>query len=190
MRFLTLAPGRGDDLKRQLVRAAIAGIEGIWDVHPGARIAHIEPAINVLPDPEQPGSEKKAGEYNNSQFAAWDMMNGILEPELGGSPRYLDILGINYYCHNQWIVGNGPIDFRDRRAKPLRKILLDNYRQIWSSPISGRNWNRSGSQPVWLRFICEEVRAAMRQGCPVEGICLYPVLIIQAGMTNAIALMV
>jgi hypothetical protein len=29
---------------------------------------------------------------------------------------------------------------------------------------------------AWLRHICEEVRAAILMGVPVEGICLYPVL--------------
>jgi hypothetical protein len=28
----------------------------------------------------------------------------------------------------------------------------------------------------WLRYVCEEVRAAILTGVPVEGICLYPVL--------------
>jgi hypothetical protein len=29
---------------------------------------------------------------------------------------------------------------------------------------------------AWLRYVCEEVRAAILMGVPVEGICLYPVL--------------
>ena len=28
----------------------------------------------------------------------------------------------------------------------------------------------------WFRYVCDEVRAAMRAGVPIEGICLYPVL--------------
>src|SRR5437762_10734904 len=32
---------------------------------------------------------------------AWDMIGGLLEPELVGSPRLLDIIGVNYYGHNQ-----------------------------------------------------------------------------------------
>ena len=35
-------------------------------------------------------------------FQAWDMICGRLFPELGGSPRHLDIVGINYYWTNQW----------------------------------------------------------------------------------------
>jgi hypothetical protein len=29
---------------------------------------------------------------------------------------------------------------------------------------------------LWLRYVAEEVREAIRAGVPVEGICLYPVL--------------
>ncbi|HUQ35578.1 MAG TPA: beta-glucosidase [Aestuariivirga sp.] len=170
------ARGRGDSLKRQLVRAAIAGIEGIWNVNPAARIAHIEPAINVLPASGFKESQIKALEYNNSQFAAWDMLSGTLEPELGGSNRYLDILGVNYYCHNQWIEGNGPIDFRDPRAKPLRKILTDNYDRYGRPLFLAETGIEAALRPEWLRFICKEVREAILDGCPVEGICLYPIL--------------
>ena len=44
--------GRGGKLKRQLVRAAIAGMEAIWKVNPQVPFAHVEPAI--LPDPANP----------------------------------------------------------------------------------------------------------------------------------------
>lgn len=32
------------------------------------------------------------------------------------------------------------------------------------------------SRAAWLRYVCEEARAAVRMGVPVEGICLHPVL--------------
>ena len=31
-------------------------------------------------------------------------------------------------------------------------------------------------RPAWLRYVAAEVRAAIRLGVPVEGICLYPIL--------------
>lgn len=48
--------GRGGELKRQLVRAAIAGMEAIWKVSPQVPFAHVEPAI--LPDPANPLSSE------------------------------------------------------------------------------------------------------------------------------------
>ena len=100
------ALGRGDELKEQLVRATIAATEAIWDVNPKARIAQIDPVINVLPDDPANQSQVKAAEaYRLSQYEAWDMLGGRLKPELGGAEKYLDIIGINYYDHNQWILG-------------------------------------------------------------------------------------
>jgi hypothetical protein len=50
-RFNPNARGRGQELKHQLVRAAIAAIETIWRVDPGARIVHIDPVIHVIARP-------------------------------------------------------------------------------------------------------------------------------------------
>ena len=43
------ARGRDGELKRQLVRAAIAGIEAVWSVDPGARMMFPEPLIHNVP---------------------------------------------------------------------------------------------------------------------------------------------
>jgi hypothetical protein len=32
------------------------------------------------------------------------------------------------------------------------------------------------ARPQWLRYICQEVRAAMREGAQIEGVCLYPIV--------------
>ena len=51
---------------------------------------------------------------------AWDMLCGKLEPELGGAPHYLDIMGIIYYQNNQWDVGaEFPWHLGDSRRIPL-----------------------------------------------------------------------
>ena len=31
-------------------------------------------------------------------------------------------------------------------------------------------------RPAWLRYVCEQSRAAIAEGVPLEGICLYPVM--------------
>jgi len=46
--FYPFARSRGNELKTQLVRAAIEGIEAIWSVDPRARIVQIDPLINVI----------------------------------------------------------------------------------------------------------------------------------------------
>ena len=42
------AKGRGDELKIQLIKAAIAAIESVWEVNPRSRIVQTDPVINVI----------------------------------------------------------------------------------------------------------------------------------------------
>jgi beta-glucosidase/6-phospho-beta-glucosidase/beta-galactosidase len=100
--FHPFARGRGDELKAQLVRAAIAGIEAIWDVDPRARIVHVEPVVNVVPPGDRPDLADLAREQTEGQFAVWDWLAGYARPELGGHPRYLEVMGVNFYHDNQW----------------------------------------------------------------------------------------
>ena len=61
------------------MRATIAATEAIWDVNPKARIAQIDPVINVLPDDPANQSQVKAAEaYRLSQYEAWDMLQDEL----------------------------------------------------------------------------------------------------------------
>ncbi|MGE5464571.1 MAG: hypothetical protein ACM3PS_14520, partial [Syntrophothermus sp.] len=80
--------GKGLELKRQLIRAAIAGIEALWQVNPKARIVQVEPLIHVVPPQDQPELAAHAAAQRASQFESWDMMIGQIEPALGGHPRY------------------------------------------------------------------------------------------------------
>lgn len=82
--FYPYAHDRGDELKAQLVRAAIAGIEALWAVDPRARIAHVDPIINVVAASRRPGQTASAAAQHASQFAAWDWLAGRARPELGG----------------------------------------------------------------------------------------------------------
>lgn len=171
------AIGRGGELKAQLVRATIAATEAIWDVNPGARIAQIDPVINVLPnDPANEDQSKAAEAYRLSQYEAWDMLGGHLKPELGGANKYLDIIGINYYVHNQWILGGSFIDMTNTRYRPFREIIQEVYQRYQRPLFVAETGIEDEARPAWLRYIATEVRAAIINGARVEGICLYPIL--------------
>lgn len=86
--FNPFGQDRGDELKQQLVRAAIAGMEAIRLVNPRVRFAHVEPAIHVLPNPEDPASLAQANANEAAQYDASDMLSGKLRPELGGPKLY------------------------------------------------------------------------------------------------------
>lgn len=177
--FYPFAVGRGYELKRQLVRAALAAIDAIWDVMPTARIVHTDPLIHVVADPARPQDHAAAEAYRQTQYQSWDMIGGYLEPELGGHPRYLDIIGLNYYPHNQWQWDgpNGPtISYTHPDYRPLRHLLAEVYARYGRPLFIAETSSLGTAQPVWLRYVGREVRAALRQGVPVEGICIYPII--------------
>jgi hypothetical protein len=165
-----------DALKRQLVRAALAGTRATREVAPEARILAIDPIIHVVPRPGQDPAD--AARLNETQFEAWDMLAGRACPELGGSPEMLDIIGVNYYWNNQWL-HEGEREAvlpSDPRHRPLRELLVA-VNARYRRPIFMAETSIEGEERApWLRYIGEEVRAAMRAGVPLEGICLYPVL--------------
>lgn len=177
--------GRGFELKAQLARAAIETMKAVWSVRPDTRFLQVDPVIHVVASPRHPEEQADAEAYRLSQYQAWDMLSGRLWPELGGHERFLDIIGVNFYPHNQWVYNLK--NFRRVRKfkalkrtdpffRPFREILAEVYqryrRPLYVAETGAENRLRAG----WLRYICEEVRAAIANGIPVYGICLYPIL--------------
>ena len=177
--------GRGFELKTQLVHAALQTMDAIWAVDSKARFVHVDPVIHVVPSPRHPEEKADAEAYRLTQFQAWDMLAGRLWPELGGQERYLDMVGVNFYPHNQWFYNLK--EFRRIRQfqalsrrhplyRPFREILAEVYgryqRPLFVAETGAENRARAG----WFRYVCSEVQAAIQDGVPVEGICLYPIL--------------
>jgi hypothetical protein len=179
------ATGRGFELKTHLVRAAIRAMDAIWSVMPNARFVHVDPVINVIAALSRPEDRPDAEAYRISQFQAWDMICGRLWSELGGQEKYLDIVGANFYPHNQWFYNlKGfrrirrftPISRRHPSYRPFRQMLAELYdryhRPIFIAETGAENRLRAG----WLRYVCQETHAAITSGVPVHGMCLYPIL--------------
>jgi beta-glucosidase/6-phospho-beta-glucosidase/beta-galactosidase len=169
--------GRGDELKAHLVRATLIAIEAIRAVAPRARFVQVDPIINVVTGGQTTQVERQAAAaHNRAQFDAWDMLAGKLRPELGGAREYLDIVGANYYVHNQWVLGGEFIERSDRRYRPLHEMLSDLYRRYQRPIFIAETGIEDERRASWLRYICDEVEEALYRGVPVEGICLYPIL--------------
>jgi beta-glucosidase/6-phospho-beta-glucosidase/beta-galactosidase len=126
--FYPFAKKRGNELKRQLVRMNIAAIDAVRSVAPEARFVTTEPAIHVVGSASDPNRRRAADAYRRSQFQALDMLGGRKRTELGGGPQYLDIVGLNYYVHNQWRypqrqkIAPGHKDYR-----PFNEMLKEFY---------------------------------------------------------------
>jgi beta-glucosidase/6-phospho-beta-glucosidase/beta-galactosidase len=171
---------RGNELKRQLVRGAAAGIDAIWNVDRRARIVHVDPVIKVFPRRDRPDLVAEALQYDQSQFEAWDMLSGRTEPQLGGHPEYLDVMGLNFYHSNQWEHGGDRLRWedepRDERWVPLHQLLAGLYQRYQRPICLGETSHFGSGRARWIREIGTEVAAALRAGVPVEGVCLYPVI--------------
>jgi len=177
--FNPFGTGRGDELKVQLIRASIAAIRAIWQVNPAIRVVHTEPMINVVAHPDRPEDAVAAEAHRQAQYAALDMMAGRSRPELGGSEEYLGVIGINYYVHNQWIFPGGHgtmIEPSHARYRPVWQMLQEVYERYRRPLFIAETGIEDHARPAWLRYIGYEVRRAIREGVPVHGICLYPIV--------------
>lgn len=172
--------GRGGELMRHLVRAVIAGCEALLRVDPRARFCHIEPIINVFPPPDRPDLVEEAVEFHNRQYDAWDLIAGRRHPELGGQPRFLDLIGVNFYYDNQWEYEGKRLRWtdvpRDPRWVPVREMLNDVWRRYHRPIFMAETSNFGAGRVPWLREMATEVRAAIDLGVPVQGVCLYPII--------------
>lgn len=175
-RFNPMGVKRGDELKRQLVRATIAGIDAIREVSPRARIVQIDPVIHVTAGIEQQQLRERAVAFNQIQYHAWDMIGGLAAPELGGSLDHLDIIGTNYYSDNQWFLDGPMISVGHPYYRPFREILVDTFCRYGRPILIGETGSEGDAQAAWLRYVMGEVRAALLAGVPIEGVCLYPVI--------------
>lgn len=179
--FHPFAVDRGSEVKRQLIRAQIASIEAIRDADPRARIISVEPVINVIPPRGKPDVNGAAAAYNNSQFEAWDMLVGAQAPELGGHPKYLDVIGVNFYHDNQWEHPGGRkiawhIHPRDPRWVPFHVLFKRTYDRYRRPIFVGETSHVGSGRAEWLREMAEELVQAIDAGVPVEGVCLYPII--------------
>jgi beta-glucosidase/6-phospho-beta-glucosidase/beta-galactosidase len=168
---------RGDDLKRNLVRAAIAASRAIKNICPQSRLIHTDPAIHIISVDDSPFEIEAAEAHRQGQFYAMDMLCGTREPELGGKPEFLDIIGVNYYFDNQWGLQTGHRVFREHpEYRPFSSILEEYYLRYNRPILIAETGIEDEARPEWFRYICDEVDAAKSAGIPIEGICLYPIV--------------
>jgi beta-glucosidase/6-phospho-beta-glucosidase/beta-galactosidase len=170
---------QGDEVKRQLVRAATASIAAMREVVPGIRIVHTEPVINVVASPDRPEDAAAAEAHRLAQHAALDMIAGRTSPELGGRADYIDVIGVNYYIHNQWVYPGGhgmTIEPSNPTYRPVSQMLADVHRRYGRPIFVAETGIEDQARPAWLRYIAYEVRRARQAGVPVEGLCLYPIV--------------
>jgi len=108
----------------------------------------------------------------NVRFDAWDMIAGRLAPELGGDPRYLDIVGVHCHWTQQWrsaAIVNQTTDPLSLGNAVLAELLEDVYAR-YRRPIVVSETNRIATgRAQWLRELGGAIGAALGSGVPVIG---------------------
>lgn len=168
---------RGDDVKRQLVKATVAAVETIKKIAPQAVLIQTDPIVNVVASGKNPADKIHARNFHNAQFHALDMLLGKVEPEIGGSPNIVDAIGVNFYSQNQWrepskrTVRRGSRDY-----KPFSQMLIEFYERYRIPLFVAETGIEDEKRAEWFRYICDEVETASAKGVPVLGVCLYPIV--------------
>lgn len=155
----SFAPFRRDcasALKAVYCRAAILAARAIRSSDPTATS---EPLIHVIVAHEASGSEEwaRVATMRQAQHEAALTLLGAVRPELGGDRGLFDMIGLNYYPHNQFDTRRRMLLPGDPRRRPLHRT--------------------EGNQRTdWLKQICGEVRLANGREADVRAVCLYPIL--------------
>jgi hypothetical protein len=179
--FHPFGQDRGQELKQQLVRASIGAIRAVRAVDPDARFVQAEPLINISVNPRDTHRDLAADRiaaagHTEAQFQTWDMLAGLRNPELGGSPDLLDVIGVNYYWNNQWLHHGGNTPPGHLQHRPLHLMLHELWLRYRRPILITETGAESGGAVGWLAYIGAEVRQAQKLGADIRGVCLYPVM--------------
>lgn len=177
----------GFRFKSQLVKASIQAMDRIWEVDSNIRFIQVDPFMRrlALPPAKKPAI-KHVDEFNQIiRFQAWDMLSGKTYPELGGHPRYLDIIGVNYYLHNQeWVISHPNsrkithqmMDWDSSDRVSFAKMLTEIYDRYHRPMVVTETGSFGDNRPSWWQRVLSEVNEGIDQGLPIYGVCAYPVL--------------
>ncbi len=171
--------GRGPELKVQLARAGIAGVDALRAACPDARIVSVDALCRVVAPADRPDLREDVRGFNDRVvFESWDMLAGRLHPELGGSRAHLGTVGINYYWTNQWeLTREGiPLADDDPRRLPLRELVRFVHDRYAGDLLITETSHVDDMRPIWLDELAEEAEALLDDGVDLRGVCLYPIL--------------
>jgi hypothetical protein len=173
--FPRVGPNKRGWFKDQLVASAITASRAIKQGWPNSTIVWAEPLIHIAPHDRRRATIKGAEQNLEGMYQAYDWIIGRARPELGGDPSLIDLVGLNYYPHNQWYWKGPTIPMGHHEYRPLADMLVD-MADRYGKPVFLSETGAEGSaKPSWLHYVCSEVREAMSRGTDIRGICWYPI---------------
>jgi beta-glucosidase/6-phospho-beta-glucosidase/beta-galactosidase len=173
--FPPIGPDERGWLKTQLVTAWIEAVRAIRDRWPDTIVVGAEPLIHVAPHDQRKETKLAAEQNRAGMFQSYDWITGREWPDLGGNASMIDVIGLNYYPHNQWYWQGPTIPMGHHEYRPLADMLAE-MAERYGKPLFLSETGAEGSgRAAWFHYVCDEVRDAQSRGVCVEGICIYPV---------------
>ncbi|HSH37987.1 MAG TPA: hypothetical protein VK993_04305 [Chthoniobacterales bacterium] len=139
------------------------------------------------------GGSPTAALMNDRRFAVLDLLLGIdLDParpffremvEAGGAellhmqPGHVDVVGLDYYAHNQWSYQSATDGFAPTNNPSPLAELIEEYWERYQRPCLLGETNIRGTAPdraTWFKYTLEQCENAALAGVPMEGHCWFP----------------
>jgi hypothetical protein len=159
---------RGDELKRRLCEAHIATARALREAGHRQPILVCEPLIHIA---APPGSPRREAAARRRREAAWDAVRWILD----AAPGTIDVLGLNYYPHNQWVIGpRRALAAHDPRRRGLPELLAEAQARFGLPLLLAETGDEEPAGEGWIRQVSGEAAEALRLGVDLLGVCIYP----------------
>ncbi|MBX9749145.1 MAG: hypothetical protein K5Q68_05965 [Roseococcus sp.] len=167
--FAPFLTRQGDAFKRQLVAGHLAVVAALRDAGALEPILVCEPLIWIVADPENPLEQHYSASRVAGSVAALDMI-------LAQDSTAIDVLGWNFYPHNQWRPDGEKVPRGEAGYRPLH-VLLRDMRLRYALPMAITETGAEEPEGVvWADAIAKEIAIARREGVPLLGACIYPVM--------------
>jgi hypothetical protein len=173
--FPQVGPKQRGWFKDRLVRTAITASKAIKQRWPNAVIVWAEPLIHIAPHDRRRATIQAARRNLDGMFEAYDWIMGLERPELGGDASLVDVVGWNFYPHNQWYFKGPTVPMGHHEYRPLSDMLVEMGERYGKPMFLSETGAEGTGKPSWLHYVCNEVRDAMRRGADMRGICWYPI---------------
>jgi len=172
--------------------AVTAASRALHDLLPAAQHLHVEAAEHHTAS-TTPGAAY-ARLANDRRFLLTDLLVGReIEPArpfatalatvprgdelLMVEPGHVDIVGLDYYAHNQWHWSGAAVGTNvSPDPKPLSDLIVE-YADRYRRPVMLSETNISGfvsDRASWLKYTLEHCEMARDRGVDVQGYCWFP----------------
>jgi hypothetical protein len=91
-------------------------------------------------------------------------------------PLQVDVLGLDYYCHSEWLYDGVAAHAPSPKPTGLAGVIQQ-YADRYDMPLMLTETNLRGlptDQVSWLRYVLEQCELAIAQGVDLHGLCWFP----------------